>query len=78
MPDCPASCQSGTGLKITNDAVNCPVPEENDAVRHFFIRYRTGMTDAGMPMPALVFRMSMPPMAIRYTKNAVAPLMGFS
>jgi hypothetical protein len=27
MPDCPASCQSGTGLKITNDAVHGPVPE---------------------------------------------------
>jgi hypothetical protein len=27
MPDCPASCLSGTGLKITNDAVNGPVPE---------------------------------------------------
>jgi hypothetical protein len=26
----------------------------------FIVRYRTGMTDAGMPMPALVFRMPMP------------------
>jgi hypothetical protein len=27
MLDCPASCQSGTGLKITNDAVHGKVPE---------------------------------------------------
>jgi hypothetical protein len=27
MPDCPASWQSGTGLKITNEAVIGPVPE---------------------------------------------------
>jgi hypothetical protein len=27
MPDCPASCQSGTGLEKTNDAVSSPVPE---------------------------------------------------
>jgi hypothetical protein len=26
-PDCPASCQSGTGLEKTNDAGNSPVPE---------------------------------------------------
>jgi hypothetical protein len=27
MPDCPASEQSGTGLKKTNDAGTCPVPD---------------------------------------------------
>jgi hypothetical protein len=27
IPDCPASCQSGTGLEKTNDAVSSPVPE---------------------------------------------------
>jgi hypothetical protein len=27
IPDCPASCQSGTGLKITNDAIHGPVRE---------------------------------------------------
>jgi hypothetical protein len=26
----------------------------------FLLRYRTEMTDAGMPMPALVLRMPMP------------------
>jgi hypothetical protein len=27
MPDCPASGQSGTGLKKTNDAETGPVPD---------------------------------------------------
>jgi hypothetical protein len=27
MPDCPASSQSGTGMKKTNDAETGPVPE---------------------------------------------------
>jgi hypothetical protein len=30
----------------------------------FLLRYRTEMTDAGMPMPALVLRMPMPNYAI--------------
>jgi hypothetical protein len=30
----------------------------------FFLRYRTGVMDAGMPMPALVFYMPMPTYAI--------------
>jgi hypothetical protein len=36
IPDCPASGQSGNGLKLTNDAGSCPVPDYSDAVRHFF------------------------------------------
>ncbi len=36
MPDCPASDQSGTGMNRTNDAGTGPVPDEADAVRHFF------------------------------------------
>jgi hypothetical protein len=60
MPDRPASSQSGTGLKKTNDAGTGAVPEQNDAVRHFLLRYRTEMTDTGIPMPALVFWMPMP------------------
>jgi hypothetical protein len=36
MPDCPASVQSGTGLKKTNDAGTGPVPDQADTVRHFF------------------------------------------
>jgi hypothetical protein len=36
MPDCPASGQSGTGLKKTNDAGTGPVPDYAHTVRHFF------------------------------------------
>ncbi len=36
MPDCPASDQSGTALKKTNDAGNSPVRDQAKAVRHFF------------------------------------------
>ncbi len=36
MPDCPASDQSGTGIKKTNDAGTGPVPDQTKAVRHFF------------------------------------------
>jgi hypothetical protein len=53
MPDRPASSQSGTGLKKTNDAGTGSVPEQNDAVQHFFATvpdwddgYRN--TDAGV------------------------------
>ncbi len=64
MPDCPASGQSGTGLK----KITMPKP----------VRYRTKMTqsgilldrcqtkigDAGMPIPALVSLMPMPSYAV--------------
>jgi hypothetical protein len=66
MPDCPASSQSGTRLRKTNDAGTDLVPELNDAARHFLMKYRTEMTDAGMPMPALVLRMPMPTYADYY------------
>jgi hypothetical protein len=36
MSDCPASDQSGTGMKITNDAGAGPVPDQAKAFRHFF------------------------------------------
>ncbi len=36
MPDCPASDQSGTGMKKNNDAGTDPVPDQAGAVRHFF------------------------------------------
>jgi hypothetical protein len=36
MPNCPASDQSGTGPKKTNDAGTGPVPDQAKAVRHFF------------------------------------------
>ncbi len=36
MPNCPASDQSGTGLKITNDAGSGPVSDQAKAVQHVF------------------------------------------
>ncbi len=44
----------------TNNAGNSPVPDLAKAVRHFLVRYRTEIIDAGMPMPALVSSMPMP------------------
>ncbi len=38
MPDCSASCQSGTGRKINTDAGPSPVPDGDDKCRN---------TDAG-------------------------------
>ncbi len=35
MLDCPASVQSGTRIKKTNDAGTGPVPDQTKAVRHF-------------------------------------------
>jgi hypothetical protein len=36
MPDCPASDQSSTGLKKTNDAWTGPVPDQAKAIWHIF------------------------------------------
>jgi hypothetical protein len=36
MPDCPASNQSGIGMKKTNDAGTDLVTDQVGAVRHFF------------------------------------------
>jgi hypothetical protein len=36
MPDCPASDQSGTGIKKTNDAGTGPVLDQTKAVQQFF------------------------------------------
>ncbi len=36
MPDCPASDQSGTGMKKSNDAGTYPVLDKADAFQHFF------------------------------------------
>jgi hypothetical protein len=61
MPDCPASNQSGTGMKKTNDAGTDPVPDQDDAVSSIFlVQYQSEIMDAGMPMPALVSLMPMP------------------
>jgi hypothetical protein len=55
MPDCPASSQSGAGMKKTNDARTSL--DYAAAVRHFFCssyKYRTELMYAGMPMPSYI------------------------
>jgi hypothetical protein len=44
----------------TNDTRTDLVLDQADAVRHFLVRYRTEIMDAGMPMPALISSMLMP------------------
>jgi hypothetical protein len=60
MPDCPASSQSGTGMKKLTmlELVQYRTKPMQSGI--FLVRYRTKLTDAGMPMPALVFWMPMP------------------
>ncbi len=36
IPDCPASDQSGRGMKKSNDAGTYPVPDKADVFQHFF------------------------------------------
>ncbi len=50
MPNCPASNQSSTEMKKTNDAGTGPVPDQAYAFWHFFVWYRTESTDARMPI----------------------------
>jgi hypothetical protein len=55
MPDCPASDQSGTGLKklaMPGQVRYWTKPRQSGI---FLVRYRTEIIDAEMPMPALVF-----------------------
>jgi hypothetical protein len=57
MPDCPASDQSGTGIKKLTlpgqvRSVYRTKPRQSGI---FLVRYWTEIIDAGMPMPALVF-----------------------
>ncbi len=59
MLDCPASNQSGTGLKkLTMPGIVWYRTKlwQSDI---FLVRYQTEIIDAGMPMPALVFLMPM-------------------
>ncbi len=60
MPDCPASGQSGTGLKKLT--MPKPVRYRTKLMQSgiFLARYRTKIRDARMPMPALVSWMQMP------------------
>jgi hypothetical protein len=74
MPNCPASDQSGTGLKkLTMPGLvryrTKPRQSGIFLVRYrtkprqsgiFLVRYQTGIIDARMPMPALVSSMLMP------------------
>jgi hypothetical protein len=60
MLDRPASGHSGTRPKKINDAATFRYRTEVTQSDIFLHRYRTKMTDAGMPMPALVFSMPMP------------------
>jgi hypothetical protein len=62
IPDCPASGQSGTGLKKTKDAYRTKLILSGI----FLVRYRTKIRDAGLPMPALVSSMPMPSYAKEY------------
>jgi hypothetical protein len=60
MLDCPASGQSGTGLrKLTMPK---PVWYRTKLTQSgiFIVRHLTKIRDAGMPMPALVSSMPMP------------------
>ncbi len=66
MPDCPASSQSGTGMKKLTmlELVLCRTKPMQSGI--CLVRYRTEFTDAGMPMPALVFWIPIPSYAYIY------------
>ncbi len=62
MPDCPASGQSGTGMK------KITMPEQvryRPKPTHFLVRYRCKIMEAVMPMPALVSSSMQMPMQVR-------------
>ncbi len=73
MPDCPASSQSGTGLKKLT--MPKPVRYRNKLTQSgiFLVRYRTQIRDAGMPTPALVSSMPMPSYADFWLLNKPQP-----
>jgi hypothetical protein len=60
MLECPASDQSGTGMKKINDAG--PVRYRLKLMKSdiILVQYRTEIMNARMPMPALVCSMLMP------------------
>jgi hypothetical protein len=60
MPDCPASDQSGTGIKKLTMPGQFRYQTKPRQFGIFSVRYRTEIIDAGMLMPALVFWMPMP------------------
>jgi hypothetical protein len=59
MPDCPASDQSGTGMKKLTMPGQVRYRTKPRQSGIFLVRYRTGIINAGMPMPALVSSMPM-------------------
>ncbi len=60
MLDCPASDQSGTGMKKLTMPGQVQYRTKPRQSVIFLVRYRTESIDAGMPMPALVSWMPMP------------------
>ncbi len=60
MPDCPASGQSGTGLKKLTMLKQVRYRTKLTQSGIFLVQYLTKIRDAGMPMPALVSSMPMP------------------
>jgi hypothetical protein len=55
MLDCPASNQSGTGIKKLTMLGQVRYRTKPRQSGIFLVRYRTEIIDAGIPMPALVF-----------------------
>jgi hypothetical protein len=65
MPDCTASGQTGTRMKRNADAGTCLVPEIHSKETQSgtgMPRYRTEMTEAGIPMPAVLLLLALRPM----------------
>ncbi len=67
MPDFPVYSQSGTGMKNTNDAGTGTVPDNTDAVRHFFGPVPDWISEFLNADAGVSFLMPMP----SYAKNAL-------
>jgi hypothetical protein len=73
MPNCPASDQSGTELKKLTmpGLVRYRTKPRQSGI--FLVRYRTGIIDAGMPMPVLVSSMPLPSYGNYDVKKMIKP-----
>jgi hypothetical protein len=60
MPVCPASDQSGTRMKNQWCRDRSGTGPNRQSPAFFLVRYRTKITDAGMPKPAFVSSVPMP------------------
>jgi hypothetical protein len=60
MPDCPASDQSGTGMKKLTMPGQVRYRTKPRQFGILLVWYRTEIIDTGMPMPVLVSWMPMP------------------